>query len=274
MPSSTSVASALALVLAVSACGQAASPPGPAVAAKPAGKAAAKPLDKPAVIQEIERQGLEIAGEFDAPGGLRGFAGAAGQRPIAVYVTPDGAHAIVGTLVDEKGADVSAPALQRLVVEPMSKRIWAQLEQSHWVADGDAKAPRVVYTFGDPNCPYCHRFWQASRRWVQSGKVQLRHILVGVIRDDSANKAAAILTSASPSAALTQNEQSFDKGGIQAAPAVSRDIRAQLDANERLMSDLGFQGTPGILFRDAAGLIQTRAGLPAPEDMETVLGPP
>jgi len=267
MPSPTSLMATLTLALAVSACGQAAQPP----AAQPPDQAAA---DKPAVIKAIEQQGLEIAGEFEAPGGLRGFAGVAGQRPIAVYVTPDGAHAIVGTLVDEKGADVSAPALQRLVVEPMSKRIWAQLEESHWVADGNANAPRVVYTFGDPNCPYCHRFWQASRRWVQSGKVQLRHVLVGVIREDSANKAAAILMAKSPSEALTQNEQRFDQGGIQGLPVISREVRDRLDANERLMSELGFQGTPGILFRDQAGLIQTRSGLPAPEDMEVVLGPP
>lgn len=261
MPSSFSLTAALALALAVSACGKAAQPPDRDAA------------DKPAVIKAIEQQGLEIAGEFEAPGGLRGFAGVAGQRPIAVYVTPDGAHAIVGTLVDAKGADVSAPALQRLVVEPMSKRIWAQLEQSHWVADGNADAPRVVYTFTDPNCPYCHRFWQAARRWVQSGKVQLRHILVGVIREDSANKAAAILTAASPSDALTQNEQRHQEGGIEGVPTISKAVRDQLDANERLMSDLGFQGTPGILFRDEAGLIQTRSGLPAPEDMEVVLGP-
>lgn len=262
MPSPTSSTAVLALVLAVSACGQAAQAPGRAAS------------DQPAVIKTIEQQGLEVMGEFEAPGGLRGFAGVAGQRPIALYVTPDGAHAVVGTMVDEKGADVAAPALRRLVVEPMSKRIWAQLEQSHWVADGSADAPRVVYTFTDPNCPYCHRFWQAARRWVQSGKVQLRHILVGVIRQDSANKAAAIMTAASPTEALTLNEQRQSQGGIEGVPVVSREMRDRLDANERLMSDLGFQGTPGILFQDEAGLIQTRAGLPQPEDMEVVLGPP
>ncbi len=261
MPNPASLTAALALTLAVSACGRAAQAPGRDASGTPA------------VIKAIEQQGLEVMGEFEAPGGLRGFAGAAGQRPIAVYVTPDGAHAIVGTLVDEKGADVAGPALQRLVVEPMAKRIWAQLEQSHWVADGSADAPRVVYTFTDPNCPYCHRFWEASRRWVQSGKVQLRHILVGVIRQDSANKAAAIMMAASPTEALTRNEQRHQEGGIEGVPIVSREMRDRLDANERLMSELGFQGTPGILFRDAAGLIQTRAGLPPPEDMEVVLGP-
>ena len=45
---------------------------------------------RPAVMRAIEKQGLEIMGEFQAPGGLRGFAGVTDNRPIAVYVTPDG----------------------------------------------------------------------------------------------------------------------------------------------------------------------------------------
>ena len=229
--------------------------------------------DGPPILKELEKQGLEILGEFDAPGGLRGFAGVAGQQPIAVYLTPDGEHAVVGTLIDAKGNSVSAAALQRMVVEPMAKRTWAQLEKSTWVADGNANAPRVVYAFMDPNCPYCHRFWQAARRWVQSGKVQLRHILVGVIREDSANKAAAILTAASPSKAYTLHEQRQADGGIQALAVIPNAVRAQLDANERLMMELGIRGTPGIVFRDETGAVQTSSGMPAPEDMEKVLGP-
>lgn len=228
---------------------------------------------RPAVIETIEAKGLEVFGEFDAPGGLRGFAGLAAQRPMAVYVTPDGEHAVVGMLIDAKGDDIGQAQLQRLVAGPVSKRIWAQLEKSHWVGDGRADAPRVVYTFSDPNCPFCNRFWQAARPWVDSGKVQLRHILVGVIRDDSANKAAAILTAESPSAALARNESAYANGGIPGLSAVPASVRTQLDANERLMVELGFQGTPGILFRDLEGSVQRRSGMPTADDLPAVLGP-
>src|SRR3546814_12650200 len=81
----------------------------------------------------------------------------------------------------------------------MSARTWALLEASEWIADGKADAPRVIYTFSDPNCPFCNKFWSAARPWVDSGKVQLRHIMVGVIRPDSANKVATIMTASSPS---------------------------------------------------------------------------
>lgn len=251
---------AVMFALAQSACGQA---PAPASISNEA---------RPAVLHSIEQQGLEIMGEFSVPGGLRGFAAADGATPVALYVTQDGEHAIVGTMVNSKGEDVSAEALQRLVALPVSQKIWTQLERSHWVLDGKADAPRVVYAFTDPNCPYCHRFWEASRRWVESGKVQIRHVLVGVIRADSANKAAAILTAKSPAQALTLHEQRQADGGIEGLEKIAPDVQAQLDQNAQLMEQLGFRGTPGILFRDDAGVVQSRGGVPAPEDMRTVLG--
>lgn len=228
---------------------------------------------QPAVIQALEVQGFEVLGEFDAPSGLRGYAGTAGQQPVAVYVTADGSHAVIGTLINAKGEDIGAEALQRLVAGPQSARIWAQLEASDWIADGVADAPRVVYTFSDPNCPYCNRFWNAARPWVDAGKVQLRHIMVGVIRPDSANKVATIMADSSPADALRRNEMNYASGGVDPAAEVPASVRATLDANAALMVRLGFQGTPGILFRDDTGTVQRRSGMPAPDDLGTVLGP-
>ncbi len=270
-PTAMILSSALLLATACSqAAEEKAAPTAPAAQADAAGKPAA---NKPAVIEAIEAQGLEVLGEFDAPSGLRGYAGVAGQQPVAVYATADGQHAVVGTLVNAKGEDIGAEALQRLVAGPMSTRTWAQLEASEWIADGKADAPRVVYTFSDPNCPFCNKFWSAARPWVDSGKVQLRHIMVGVIRADSANKVATIMTASSPSEALHRNETSYASGGIKPAASVPANVRSTLDANEKLMVGLGFQGTPGILFRDDKGTVQRRAGMPAPDDLTTVLGP-
>ena len=58
----------------------------------------------------------------------------------------------------------------------------------------------------DPNCPYCNMFWKQARPWVESGKVQLRHIMVGMLRADSAGKSAALLNASKPEAALNEHE--------------------------------------------------------------------
>lgn len=262
-----------ALLLAT-ACSQAAEEKTVSTAPVAQASATGKPAAKmPAVIEAIEAQGFQVLGEFDTPSGLRGYAGVAGQQPVAVYATADGNHAVVGTLINAQGEDIGAEALQRLVAGPMSTRTWAQLEASQWIADGKDDAPRVIYTFSDPNCPFCNKFWSAARPWVDSGKVQLRHIMVGVIRPDSANKVATIMTSDSPSEALHRNETSYASGGIKPAAVVPAKVRATLDANEKLMVALGFQGTPGIVFRDDKGMVQRRAGMPPPDDLKIVLGP-
>lgn len=51
-------------------------------------------------------------------------------------------------------------------------------------------------------------------------------------------------------------------------------VRKQLDDNERLMYELGFQGTPALLFRDDAGVVQRRSGVPSATDLPVVLGTP
>lgn len=229
--------------------------------------------DTPAPIKAIEARGVEIVGQFDAPAGLKGYAGIVGQRPVTIYLTEGGEYALVGYLIDGNGKDVGQEAVRRLVTKPMSRRIWSQLESSAWVADGSVDAPKIVYEFSDPNCPYCHQFWQQARPWVESGKVQIRHIIVGIIGQDSPNKAATIFTASSPESALAQNERMFAKGGIKPTPVVPADVQQKLDANLKLMRELGFRGTPGIVFRDDEGVLQRQTGLPSSADLPKVLGP-
>ena len=65
---------------------------------------------------------------------------------------------------------------------------WRQLEASHWIADGRDGA-RVVYVFTDPNCPYCNKLWSEARPRVAAGKIQLRHVIVGILTPTRPGKA-------------------------------------------------------------------------------------
>lgn len=228
--------------------------------------------ERPAVLDTLEANGLSIVEEFPAGDGLRAFAAVAGQQPIAVYVTAGG-DAIVGTRVDRNGNESDAMRLQELVAKPMGDQIWSQLESSDWVLDGSADAPRVIYTFTDPNCPFCNRLWHAARPWVEEGKVQLRHVMVGVIREDSAGKVATILGSGDPGARLAENERRFAQGGVPAASVVPASVRRALESNHLLMMELGFRGTPALVFRDTDGTVQRRGGMPQGDDLNEVMGP-
>ena len=161
----------------------------------------------PAPIRMVQEKGARILGSFDAPDGLRGYAAEYQNQGMALYLTPDGKHVLTGHLFDAQGKDLSREPLERLVYAPLAKEMWQKMEQSAWIADGRADAPRVVYLFSDPNCPYCTMFWEQARPWVDAGKVQLRHIMVGIIREDSEAKSAALLASKDPQKALHDHEQ-------------------------------------------------------------------
>lgn len=234
--------------------------------------------ERPAPLRALETQGVTIIGTFPAPGGLTAWAGYAGQQPVALYTTPDGKHVIAGTMLDADGKNLTRAALEKAVRGPMTAGIWKQLEASHWIADGQAKAPRTVYVFTDPNCPYCNKFWADARPWVDSGKVTLRHIMVGILTPTSAAKAAALLADKNPSAALVAHERGHSAenaktlasgrpkplgdGGVKPLASIPAAIQTQLDANEKMMAAWGLQATPAVVWRDATGAVQMRTGAP------------
>lgn len=227
----------------------------------------------PAPIKALEAQGVEVIGTFAAPGGLTGYAGLADQQPLAIYLSADAKVAIVGSMIDAKGNHLSQEPLDRLVSKPLTVKIWKQLEGSTWIADGSKNAARVVYTFTDPNCPYCNKFWNDSRPWVKAGKVQLRHVIVAILADTSAGKAAALLSAEDTQAALTQHEQQHASGGVKPLSQVPEKIHAQLDANQTLMQQLGSSATPTIFYKDASGNLQKMQGAPTAEMLTKILGP-
>ena len=166
--------------------------------------------------------------------------------------------------------------------------VWGQLEKSHWIADGRAGAPRTVYVFTDPNCPYCNKLWADARPWVDAGKVQLRHVVVGILTPTSAGKAAALLNEKNPAAALdayerghvATNAKTLASGrprplgddGLKPLAPVPPVLQARLDANAELMASFGMRATPALVWKDAYGRVQMSQGAPEGE-LAAIYGP-
>ncbi|HYW91209.1 MAG TPA: thiol:disulfide interchange protein DsbG [Gammaproteobacteria bacterium] len=228
----------------------------------------------PPPIQALKARGIKIAGQFSAPDGLTGYAINYQGQAVAVYVTPDGKHAIVGTMIDSQGHNLSSAPLDRLITYPQNRKAWKELKQSNWIGYGSAKASRVVYLFIDPNCPYCHEFLREAKPWVRAGKVQIRNVVVAMLRPSSLPKAAAILSAKNPATALLHNQQHYGSGGIAPARQVSGKVRARIAANNRLMYSLGLQATPVIYYHDTDGHVASRQGLPPAGGLATIMGSP
>ena len=165
---------------------------------------------------------------------------------------------------------------------------WDTLAHSHWLAEGRDDAPRKVYVFLDANCVYCAKFWADARPWVDSGKVQLRYLMVAVIAQSSAGKAATLLADPDPAGRLVAYERahafgvarmmqggprhSMDDGSLAPMSPLPEAARRTLLENQGLMDALALQGTPGLVFAGPDGRLTAIGGLPA-RGLDRVLGP-
>ena len=196
-----------------------------------------------------------------------------------------GAAVLALASFDVPAATQWTAAMERRNAPPAT---WEQLERTRWIADGRADAPRKVYVFLDANCTYCTKFWSDARPWVNAGKVQLRHVMVGVIAPSSTGRAAALLADPDPARRLAAFEQAHAFGVVRMmaggphqsledpslAPLdpVPAALARTLADHEDLMHGFGLMGTPGIVFRAPDGRVVAKPGV-ATEDLPLVLGP-
>lgn len=243
-----------------------------------AGAAVIAASDLPSA-QFLAEQGLRIVGPMQTAGGLKAWAAYRDQQPIPIYRLPDGKHWVIGTVIDAQGKDVNAKTLQNAVQKPMGQQLWSDLERTHWIGDGKPDAPQIAYVFTDPNCPYCNQLWRDARPLVQSGQLQLRHILVGILRPSSEGKAAAILAAKAPEQALASHALAYadahgknpDTLGVAALQRIPLSARDALANNLSLMNSMGLRATPATIWKNAQGMVLTRTGMP-PGLLDHVMG--
>jgi len=226
----------------------------------------------PAPVKAIEKQGITIIKSFDAPGGMKGYLGKYQDMGVTIYLTPDGKHAISGYMYDEKGANLSEQLIQKDIYAPAGRELWQKMEKASWILDGKKTAPRVIYVFADPFCPYCKQFWQQARPWVESGKVQLRTLMVGVIKPESPATAAAIMTSKDPAKTWHDYEQSGGKLTLDVPSSVAPAQMQILNDNQKIMDELGANATPAIYYLNDDNTLQQVVGLPDAENLKDMMG--
>lgn len=170
-------------------------------------------------------------------------------------------------------AAVLAPAAVSLAAEPGVNKsaakdfpaLYSALEKTDVITEGAASPKRVLYVFLDANCWYCHLTWKALQPYERVG-LQVRWVPVAYQKDSSVGRAAAMMQARDRAAALRENErryrpQTYD-GGIAPAAKVPAALVAQFEANERLMERFGAPGTPALVWKDGAGNVRVKVGMP------------
>ena len=219
-------------------------------------------VDANPIKEHLTKEGYTFVKQIDAPEGLIGWTGYKDEYPSTVFISKDQKYYVVGDLYNATGKNLSEEAINTHVKGAVLDEIWKSLEKSTWIQDGQKDAPRIVYVFSDPNCPYCHKFWQQARPWVNAGKVQLRHIQVGVIREESRAQVASLLMSKDPEAVFTDMNKNKGKKSLKQAETIPTEIADKIDFNQGLMDKYGFFSTPSMVWRDSQGAFQSAQGMP------------
>ncbi len=232
----------------------------------------------PKQIQMATRSGAKVVKTFAAVSNLKGWVLSRNGHYTLVFTTPDNKTLLAGELIDADGNNLTARYTDKYVPKPDRKALFAQLERSVHITEGQQKAPKsVIYVIFDPNCPFCHLAWKALQPYEKVG-LQVRWVPVAYLSKTSAGKDAAILEAKNRLAAFRENEEKYNvghmEGGIAPLAKSSAKTIRQLRANNALMRKFGAFGTPAIIWKDKQGKIQMKVGLPPMAELPAITGLP
>jgi len=229
--------------------------------------------DVPKVLEAPLKAGMKVVNKFPAGGKLQGWVLSQGGQNSVVYTTTDGKFLLAGALIDESGANLTAQYAEKYIPKPEYDKLYSQLEKAPYILSGakGSAAKSTIFMFVDLNCGYCSMAYKALAPYEAAG-LQVRVVPVAFLSQDSANKAAALLESSNPEAALRAHE--MGTAPLKPAASVSEAVAKKLEANGKLMRDFGFDGTPGIVFKDKNGKAMIRKGMPRLSDLPGITGLP
>ncbi|WP_143324877.1 hypothetical protein [Rappaport israeli] len=113
----------------------------------------AQTQEEPKVVQNLIADGVEISGTFSAPNDLTGYVGHVAGQPISFYLTPDKKHVILGTMMNDKGENISERYIEEMVIAPMNQNALAKLEAAHWTLDGSQMPSKSSTLLQTPIAP-------------------------------------------------------------------------------------------------------------------------
>ena len=232
----------------------------------------------PAALRHLKaQQDIEVVKSFptDSPV-LTGYV-IKNQEGKTGLVFAVGPYLVSGTLIDANGHNASARFAQQELPKPDYQKAARTLANDDTlITEGATNAP-AIYVFADPNCIFCHELWKKTRPWVKAGKLQIHWVMVGFLKSTSRGRAAAMMAKRKEGGTvINQDEAQFDtgseEGAIQPLSSIPPKLEQALHRHSQMMSQLGFSGTPSLLYKDSQGHWHGKQGVPELARLSKSLG--
>lgn len=192
-----------------------------------------------------------------------------------LFTDASGQYLISGNVLDQNLKSLTEAAFDQYISPEKAQAAWASVNTVSYVTMGKDDAPHKLYVVADPNCVFCHQFYQMTKADVDSGQLQIRWILGAFLKESSQGRAAAILGAADPAAAFVQNETNFvdasEEGGIAPMAKVPTNIMTEIQANMNFMVKNQFMQTPTLLYKNKQGTPMLYTGLPDAKQLQTLM---
>jgi len=270
-----------------------------------------------AIVEKLTHHEAEVERVFPGPSGLTGAVVSGKQGPVIVWITNSKSAVIVGGVVDAKtnqNLTVQATAKYLLhtgLVDSPADRPHAQntsdavpsasaSERSDSgesalrqfirgsqngsfseVSQPGLSGPHVLYAFVDPNCIFCHKFFdyvQTHLSEFRQAGVRVVYVPVAILKQSSIAKAAAIVDKGWPE--LLEDEQKFnvndEEGGIQGLTgAALTQYASPVKVNTNWLGNLAnanhaSAGTPFLVWQAGNGRAYYLDGFPAAKGMRAL----
>ncbi|PKY09635.1 hypothetical protein B1757_13605 [Acidithiobacillus marinus] len=229
------------------------------------------------LVNQLTHDNVTVLKTYQTPSGMIAVEGEGknldpkGKHPrTLVWMTPDGKALIPvpAPLISANRVNYTEKALIAMGImrkpEPASKVAQQIAHQARTFTIG--KSGPVIDAFLDPNCIFCHKFYEHAIPAIDKGKLRMRVTLVGFLKPSSAPKATAILASKDPAKAMAYNERHFnvpeEEGGIHPLNKSDPRITATVGANTAILTHTGETATPTILFCKKDGGLAMIHGAP------------
>lgn len=258
-----------------------AAPPTGQLVPTPKGAALTAGKDYPHALSKFMEKGGVLLATVNVGDGITGYLlEMEGQRSL-VYGSPNGEVMMVGAVLGKDGESLTADhmklagltdpnaAAPKVAANTDVTEKWPDIQKAAFGTTG--KGDKTLFAFYEPHCGWCSKLVEA----VGSRDITVKWIPVGFLQEDSGTVNAGFIREPDGTQYLHEwlaaSAQRRSAEFLARVGAVSPDERSRLQYNNELMANLGIDGTPAILVRDASGKIEIVRGMPTPQQLDAIV---
>lgn len=142
-----------------------------------------------------------------------------------------------------------------------SDRLMQDMAGANWLSFGNTAAPEI-YALIDPDCVFCRKTMAGFKPYIDAGQIEIRLVPVGFT--PKAKRVGALVLAAADGMALYYSYITGKNNDL----GKDASINTQgVDRNMTVMNSWGFDATPMIFYRNAAGQVKIVKGAPGDYDL-------